>query len=98
MNTIKILGDSLAREHFQNLVMMLSKSDQMVIPKLLTSGGFSLPISKDFLLNITFDHFSAVLQHLKQNQGLNKLENKSQIAGIDVEIYLDRPLQYDFSS
>jgi hypothetical protein len=85
IDSIKILGDSLAREHFQNLVMMLSNSDHMVLPKLLSSGGFSLPISKDFLLNISFDHFSAVLQeHLRQKYDLNRLEKKSHTAGINL--------------
>jgi hypothetical protein len=82
IDSIKILGDSLAREHFQNLIMMLSKSDNMVLPKLLTSGGFSLPMSKDFLLNVSFDHFSAVLQqHVLQKSDLYRLENKSHSAG-----------------
>eukprot|EP00596_Hydrurales_sp_CCMP1899_P008368 CAMPEP_0119039240 /NCGR_PEP_ID=MMETSP1177-20130426/8642_1 /TAXON_ID=2985 /ORGANISM="Ochromonas sp, Strain CCMP1899" /LENGTH=627 /DNA_ID=CAMNT_0007002893 /DNA_START=377 /DNA_END=2260 /DNA_ORIENTATION=+ len=82
IDSIKILGDSLAREHFQNLVMMVSNSDNMVLPKLLTSGGFSLPMSKDFSLNISFDHFSAVLQELVlQKTDLNRSENKSHSAG-----------------
>lgn len=89
IDSIKILGDSLAREHFQNLVMMLSNRDHMVMPKLLSSGGFSLPISKDFLLNISFDHFSAVLQqHIRQKYDVNRLENKTQSAGTDTKIYL----------
>ena len=62
IRSIRVVGDSLAREHYQNLVVFLTNHGNrsaIVLPKLFTTGSFPLHLEDGHRLNVTYDHFSA---------------------------------------
>ena len=73
IGSIRVLGDSLAREHYQNLIVFLStpgdaanrtgsSTSTMVLPKLFTTGSFPLQLEGGHAINVTYDHFSSAMR------------------------------------
>jgi len=99
---IHLSGDSLVREHFQNIISILTNNSASM-KKVLFSMEFLIPLDDDSL-NSKYDTFDSNLKNNSNNDNNNKMvrvifDPDSQVAGVENSWYLwDVPLMHHLSS